>query len=132
MKAAGDRPRFVPDGWHTVIPRIVVNDAERFVDFLRRVFEAAGAYRPDQPAMMKIGDSMIMVSDAGIRSPMPAFLYVYVADADETCRRALEAGAISLEAPSQMPYGDRRGMVQDLWGNIWQIATYGGDRAATT
>ena len=23
-----------------------------------------------------------------------------------------------------MPYGDRRGMVEDRWGNVWQIATY--------
>jgi uncharacterized glyoxalase superfamily protein PhnB len=22
-----------------------------------------------------------------------------------------------------MPYGDRRGMVEDAWGNVWQIAT---------
>jgi PhnB protein len=30
-----------------------------------------------------------------------------------------------------MPYGDRRGMVEDQWGNTWQIATYRGDRGAT-
>src|SRR5262245_38322122 len=81
-------------------------------------------YRPDFPTVMNIGDSMIMISEAGIRKPMPAFLYVYVADADQIYRRAIEAGATSLEEPSVMPYGDRRGMVEDAWGNIWQIATY--------
>jgi uncharacterized glyoxalase superfamily protein PhnB len=80
--------------------------------------------------MMTIGDSMVMVSDAGIRNPMQAFLYVYVKDTDETYRRALEAGANSLEEPSEMPYGDRRGMVKDPWGNTWQIATYTGVRGA--
>jgi hypothetical protein len=25
-----------------------------------------------------------------------------------------------------MPYGDRRAMAQDAWGNTWQIATYRG------
>jgi uncharacterized glyoxalase superfamily protein PhnB len=54
---------------------------------------------------------------------MPAFLYLYVEDADATYRRAVQAGAQSLEEPSDMPYGDRRGMVQDRWGNVWQIAT---------
>ena len=54
---------------------------------------------------------------------MPAFLYVYVDDTDATYRRALEAGARSLEEPLDMLYGDRRGMVEDEWGNIWQIAT---------
>jgi PhnB protein len=67
---------------------------------------------------------VLLISDAGIRNPTPAFLYVYVEDADETYRRALEAGASSLEEPSDLPYGDRRGMVADRWGNTWQIATH--------
>jgi uncharacterized glyoxalase superfamily protein PhnB len=102
----------------------VVQKVPQFVEFFKRVFGATGDYRPDVPTVMNIGDSMIMISEAGIRKPMPAFLYVYVADADEIYRRAIEAGATSVEEPSVMPYGDRRGMVEDAWGNIWQIATY--------
>ena len=72
-----------------------------------------------------------MISDAGVRPAMPAFLYVYVADTDATYRRALDAGARSLEEPAPMPYGDRRCMVEDRWGNTWQIATrLGGPHAA--
>ena len=67
-----------------------------------------------------------MVSAVGPRAAMPAFLYLYVDDADATYQRALKAGAVSLEEPTDMPYGDRRGMVQDPLGNIWQIATYRG------
>jgi uncharacterized glyoxalase superfamily protein PhnB len=130
MKEASDRSRFTPEGWHTVTPRIVVHDAERLVEFLKRVFGATGDYRPDLPCMVKIGDSMVMVSNAGIRNPMPAFLYVYVDDTDATYRRALQTGAASLEEPSDMPYGDRRCMVSDEWGNTWQIATHIGDRDA--
>ena len=37
-------------------------------------------------------------------------------------RRALDAGAVSLEAPLDTPYGDRRAMVQDAFGNVFQIA----------
>jgi len=125
-----NRSRSTPEGWHTVTPRIVVRDAEGLVEFLRRVFGATGDYRPDLPSVVKIGDSIIMISNAGIRNSMPAFLYVYVDDADKTYRRALEAGASSLEEPSDMPYGDRRGMVKDEWGNTWQIATHIGDRDA--
>ena len=130
MNETSDRSRFTPKGWHTVTPRIVVHDAEQLVGFLRRVFGATGDYRPDLPSVIKIGDSLVMVSNAGIRDPMPAFLYVYVADTDTTYRRALQAGASSLEEPSDMPYGDRRGMVSDEWGNTWQIAPHMGDRAA--
>jgi PhnB protein len=64
-----------------------------------------------------------MVSGAGPRDPMPAFLYLYVDDVDATYRRAMEAGAVSLEEPRDLPYGDRRGMVEDPGGNVWQIAT---------
>ena len=65
-----------------------------------------------------------MVSAPGPREPMPAFLYLYVEDIDATYRRALKAGAVSLEEPRDLPYGDRRGMVQDPCRNIWQIATH--------
>jgi uncharacterized glyoxalase superfamily protein PhnB len=54
---------------------------------------------------------------------MPAFLYVYVEDADRTYWRALAAGATSIEEPIDMPYGGRRAMVRGAWGNLWQIAT---------
>ena|SRR5882724_10705183 len=128
MKETSNRSHFTPQGWHTVTPRIVVHDAEKLVEFLRQVFRATGDYRPDLPSVIMMGDSMVMVSNAGIRNPMPAFLYVYVDDTDATYRRALQAGASSLEEPSEMPYGDRRCMVEDEWGNTWQIATHIGDR----
>ena len=115
--------RATPEGWHTVTPRILARDPERLVAFLARVFDAKGEYHPAAPAEMRIGDSIVMVSDASARHEATAFLYVYVPDADATYARALAAGARSLEPPADMPYGDRRAMVEDAWGNTWQIAT---------
>jgi PhnB protein len=117
------RSALPPQGWHTVTPRIVTSQARELVQFLKHVFDATGDYRADAPAILQIGDSMIMISDGGARSATSAFLYVYVADADETYRRAVQAGARSLEEPADLPYGDRRAMVEDSWGNTWQIAT---------
>jgi PhnB protein len=114
---------FQPAGWHTVTPRIIVHGAERLVEFVKHVFGATGQYHPQAPAELQLGDSIIMISDAGVRDPMPACLYVYVESADTTWQRAIEAGAQSIEPPLNTPYGDRRGMVKDPWGNIWQIAT---------
>lgn len=130
MKATTDHSHFTPEGWHTITPRIVAQDAKQLVEFLKQVFGATGEYRQALPVELRIGDSVLMISDAGIRGPMTGFLYVYVNDTDATYRRALDAGARSLEEPFDTPYGDRRGMVKDQWGNTWQIATYMGDRGA--
>jgi PhnB protein len=119
------KSRWQPDGWHTVTPRIVVADPANLVRFLKQVFGAQGEFRPDRPAEIRIGDSILMVSDGnGLRDPVAAFLYVYVEDTDSTYRRAVAAGASSMEEPARMPYGDRRAMVKDPWGNLWQIATH--------
>ncbi len=109
-------------GYHTVTPRIVVDDVAAQVDFLRLVFEARGEVEPNRPAEMHIGDSLLMVTSATERERFPAFLYVYVSHADVVYQRAIAAGATSLEAPMDTPYGDRRGMVRDPFGNIFQIA----------
>jgi uncharacterized glyoxalase superfamily protein PhnB len=115
---------FQPDGWHTVTPRIFTQDVRGLVDFLKTVFDATGDYRIGAPTEVRIGDSIVMVSGDGEREAMPAFLYVYVEDADETYRRAMDAGGESIEEPQDTPYGDRRAMVRDRWSNNWQIATH--------
>ncbi len=121
---ASTEPFFpAPEGWHSVTPRIVARDARGLVEFLKRVFDATGEYREAAPSVLRIGDSNIMISEAGPRDATPAFLYVYVTDTDATYRRALAAGARSVGEPRDTPYGDRRGMVTDDWGNTWQIAT---------
>jgi len=111
-----------PTGFHSVTPRIVVSDVAAQAMFLRSVFDAAGEVHTDRPAEIRIGDSLVMVTQAGQRELFPAFLYVYVDDADLAYRRALDAGAASLEEPLDTPYGDRRAMVRDPFGNVFQIA----------
>src|SRR5262249_20164569 len=115
---------YVPDGWRTVTLRIFVDDAKGLVDFIRHVFDATGEFRTERPTVLTIGDSMIMISGTDVRAAMSAFLYVYVKDADATYRRAVAAGARIIEEPSVTPYGDRRCMIEDAWGNTWQIATH--------
>lgn len=124
MKEPKQSHDFKPKGWPTVIARIVVPKAAELVEFVKAVFQARGDYRSDRPSVLNIGESLLMISDAGIREGATAFLYVYVSNTDETYKLALNAGARSLEEPSDLPYGDRRAMIEDPWGNTWQIATY--------
>jgi uncharacterized glyoxalase superfamily protein PhnB len=117
---------FAPAGWPALFPRIAVDDPEGLVQFMKHVFHAVGQFRPEQPAELRIGDSMVMVGSTLQRQAMPAFLYVYVEDSDATYQRALNCGSESIEEPQDMPHGDRRSMIRDAWGNIWQIATHRG------
>jgi uncharacterized glyoxalase superfamily protein PhnB len=116
------RPNRRP-GHHTVTPRIVVDDPAAQVAFLRDVFGAAGDVPEGRPAEVRLGDSLVLVSDGGgLRDVQPAFLYVYVDDADAVHQRAVDAGADTIEAPLDTPYGDRRATVRDPFGNLFQIA----------
>ena len=114
----------VPEGRHTVTPRLFVADAARMVEFLKRTFGADGDYQEDTPSDIRIGDSIVMVSEVGVRDATASFLYVYVEDIDAAYRRALEGGATVIEAPQDMFYGDRRATVKDPFDNTWQIATH--------
>ncbi len=111
-----------PEPYHSITPRIVVEDAAAQIAFLHAVFGAEGEYRAGRPAEIRIGDSLVLVTQAAARDCFPAFLYVYVDDPDDSHRRALSAGAASIEAPFDTPYGDRRAMVRDPFGNVWQLA----------
>ncbi|WP_405164602.1 VOC family protein [Nocardia sp. NBC_01499] len=112
-----------PPGFHSVTPRMVVDDQVGAVGFLRTVFEAVGDVEPDRPTEVRIGDSLVMVSVAGEREVFPAFLYIYVDDVAATYQRAVAAGAATVEAPLDTPYGDRRAMIRDPFGNVYQIAS---------
>jgi PhnB protein len=111
-----------PPGYHTITPRLVVDDVDGQVAFLRSVFDAEGDVVAGRPAEIRIGDSLLLVTQAGVRDHSPAFLYVYVDDADRRYDLAIAAGASSMEAPVETPYGDRRAMVRDPFGNVFQIA----------
>lgn len=119
-------PKWIPQEWHTVTPRLVVDEPAKQVQFLKDAFGATGDFTTKAPAVMRIGDSIVMVSGVGPRNPTASFFYVYVPDVDATYARAIEAGATSLEEPEDVAYGDRRAMVKDPCGNDWQIATYNG------
>src|SRR5215469_12975465 len=60
----------------------------------------------------------------GPYQPMPPALHLYVPDTDGAYKRALEAGAVSIDEPVDQDYGDRYAGITDPFGNVWYIATY--------
>jgi PhnB protein len=116
--------QWIPGGWPRVTPRLFVDRPEECIDFIKHVFGALGNLETDRPTILDLGSSKIMVSASDRREPHTACLYVYVPDVDAAYWRAISAGASTIEEPADLPYGSRRAMVRDPWGNDWQIATH--------
>jgi PhnB protein len=121
----------IPDRYHTVTPYLLGPGALKLIEFLKKAFDATETERvmgqggAVMHAEVKIGDSMLMLSDGGGEwKPMPTVLYLYVTDADAMYKRALAAGAVSVMEPVTQFYGDRHGGVRDPSGNVWWIATH--------
>ena len=124
-------PSTVPEGFHTVTPFLVVQDASALISFLKQAFEANEYHRTtDQDesithAQLQIGDSVVMLSDArGEFKAMPGTLYLYVDDVDVVYQRAIQAGATSLREPVDESYGDRVAGIRDMCGNQWWIGAH--------
>lgn len=122
---------YIPEGFLTVTPYLVVRDAAALIEFMKHTFHAIELDRTVGPggrimnAIMQIGTSRVMMGEAAGDNPTkPAMLYVYVPDVDATYARALDAGATSISEPADMFYGDRHGGVEDAHGNQWWIATH--------
>ena len=122
----------IPDGHHTLTPYLVVDGAEKIVQFMKNAFGAQFVFepmmRPDGKIMhaeLKIGNSVVMISDASERAKATsAMLHVYVPNVDAVYQKALKAGGTSVMEPADMFYGDRSGGVTDPAGNHWNIGTH--------
>ena len=122
---------YKPEGYSTVSPYLIAAGAQAVIDFLNKAFGARELRRYDMPdgsimhAEVRIGDTVVMIGDAGEHWPaVPAHVHVYVDSVDETYRRALDAGGVSVQPPQQKGQDpDRRGGVKDPAGNTWWIAT---------
>lgn len=124
------RVKPIPEGFQTLTPYIVVEQAAELIEFVRQAFEGEERFRSIGPAggihcEMKIGDSILLIGGGGKwkGTPKPTAIHLYVPNADEVYERALDAGAMSLSEPVDQFYGDREGAVRDLAGNFWYIAT---------
>jgi PhnB protein len=134
----------IPEGYHTATPYLVVDNALAAIDFYKKAFGAQVVTRMDAPngkiahAELKIGDSMIMLSDempgAGLRAPKSlggtaVGVMLYVPDVDALYKQATSAGARTEMPVSDQFWGDRYGKLIDPFGHSWAIATHKEDVA---
>ncbi len=121
---------YMPAGFRAVTPGVTAEGANHLLEFVVRAFggrESEVTRHPDGTilhAEVVLGDSVFELSEARPEWPAkPASLHLYVPDTDAQYERAIKAGAQSLFAPRQEPYGDRAAGVADAAGNHWFIAT---------
>lgn len=121
---------YKPHSYNSASPYLVVDGADRTINFLKTVFDAVELRRfPDSAgkvmhAEMRIDDTVIMIADGNEGwPPVPAFVHLYVSDVDATYRRALHSGASSVQEPVKKDDEDKRGGVKDAGGTTWWIAT---------
>ncbi len=119
----------IPAGHHQLTPYFLVADAEAFIAFLKKAFNATDRemHRDDAGGVMHaeltIGNSVLMLGQAsGEWKEASSMNYLYVADADATHKTCLAAGCTELYAPRDEQYGMRSSGVKDSWGNTWWLA----------
>ena len=120
-----------PTGYPTVSPYLIAASAAKTIDFAVKTFGAVELRRfPGESgkvrhAELRIDDSVVMIAD-GLPPdwpPVPGHLHIYVPDVEAAYRRALDAGATSLQAPVKKDDDDKRGGVLDPGGITWWIST---------
>jgi PhnB protein len=121
--------KVVPRGYHSVTPYLIVEGAPKLIEFMKQAFNAEGGESMKGPdgriahSELRIGDSVVMLADATPKyAPVASQLYVYLENVDRAFRRALDAGATSVQEPADQFYGDRTAGVRDPTGNFWWIA----------
>jgi PhnB protein len=127
---------YIRKGFRTLTPYLLVPGAARLVDFYREAFDAEEIFRVARPgsdlimhAEVRIAGSMLELADATEEfKPRASSNILYVPDVDGVFQRSVQAGATSLAAPADRPWGDRDGAVKDPGGNTWYITTHAGGK----
>ncbi|PCI63950.1 MAG: glyoxalase [Kordiimonadales bacterium] len=135
-----------PEGMHAITPDFVVRDAAAAIVLYEKAFGAEVGMKMNAPgtnmimhAEIMIGDSMLYLSDPapGIERKAPeegtlssVAFYHYVDDVDAAYKRAVDAGMVGKNEPSDMFWGDRTAVVNDGFGGNWTLACHVRDVSA--
>jgi PhnB protein len=128
----------IPEGYHSVTPYLVVDDAKAAIDFYTKALGATEKFRLPMGdrighAELLIGDSHVMLADEfpdmghlgpKHRGGTTVSLMVYVPDVDTAFKRAIDAGATETRPLENQFWGDRMGTLTDPFGHVWSLATH--------
>lgn len=118
----------IPSNYLPVMPYIIINDANAFLEFTKKVFNASEQIivpgegeRKIMHGEIKIFDAVIMFADKpeGL-TERPCGMFIYVENVDNVYEKAMTENVTSLMPPMQQEYGYTAGF-QDAFGNQWWI-----------
>jgi PhnB protein len=122
--------RWLPKGFHTITPNIIVDDAEQALAFLKKAFGATENYRLTMSdgkiahCELALGDSILNLGTSMEGWPAHGLVaQIFVEDSDALFQRAVEAGATVIMPMTDMFFGSREGRIADPFGNVWTLAT---------
>ena len=115
----------IPAQYNRLMPYLIIPDAAGFIVFMKNVFGAEEQMlvpRSEGVIMhgeLRIGDAVIMFADVTPEfAARPAGIFIYVDSVEDTYKKAMTAGAVSIMEPMQQPYGFTCGF-KDMFGNDW-------------
>ena len=137
--AGGVEP--VPEGLHTVVTRLVFDDATAAIAFYQEAFAATVPIEPHKApdgkvvhSEIRIGDSAVYLTDEGedrdgvapsaVGGLVTAVMALNVPDVDALWDRAVAAGCEVVYPLADQFYGDRAGRLRDPFGHQWMLSTH--------
>ena len=122
---------FKPANYNSLSPYLILDDAERFIDLMKAIFDAQLLRRYNHEdgtimhAELMLDDSVIMFSSSSTAyQATTTILHLYVPDVYESFTKAIEMGCESIEAPViKKGDPDTRGTFRDFAGNLWSVST---------
>jgi len=119
---------YKPSGYSSVSPYLIVEKAEKTIDFLLKVFdgEMLRVFHRENGSIMhaevRVDDTVIMIGQ--MSTGQRAQVHIYVKELDVVFDKALQQDNCSVVQPiEEKGDGDRRGGVRDENGTTWWIST---------
>jgi uncharacterized glyoxalase superfamily protein PhnB len=116
-------------GSASVVPELVYADVEQAIDWLCKAFGFTELWRAGgHRARLGFGNGVVIIADADPRygrstperdGPQSHSIMVKVDDVDAHHARARQHGAVTLNSPTDHPYGERQYSAEDLAGHRW-------------
>lgn len=117
----------VPDYYQPIMPYLVVENADEFVQFIKTVFDAVEKLivrNPDESIMHAEfglnGGTILLGQASDAWPPFPAPMYLVTEDVDDLYAKGVENGANGNQEPGERGYGRSAGFI-DKWGNQWWL-----------